>query len=42
VWLCSCRVDFAVLSWIAGGHFLVGLRDGALGSILMDVQVGAT
>jgi hypothetical protein len=29
-----------LLRWVAGGHFLVGLRDGSLGSILMDVQVG--
>jgi hypothetical protein len=28
-----------LLRWVAGGHFLVGLRDGSLGSILMDVQV---
>jgi hypothetical protein len=29
-----------LLRWVAGGHFLVGLQDGSLGSILMDVQVG--
>lgn len=28
-----------LLRWVAGGHFLVGLRDGSLGSLLADVQV---
>uniref|UniRef100_A0A383WE67 Uncharacterized protein n=1 Tax=Tetradesmus obliquus TaxID=3088 RepID=A0A383WE67_TETOB len=27
-----------LLRWVAGGHFLVGLRDGSLGSLLADVQ----
>ncbi|WIA16688.1 hypothetical protein OEZ85_013346 [Tetradesmus obliquus] len=28
-----------LLRWVAGGHFLVGLRDGSLGSLLADVQL---